>query len=527
MSQIEGGGGLRVSWHRPVSDTAFAEPLGTKQTLEEFTNTQQPFTVPPTPALFIDGMQATRQTTQKIMALIGNPSVENAVKREAILDKMQPLVAFAKRHPFLTAGFLIALILVLCTTYLTIQALLGHTSITLFMAHPEIGAGLSFMGIYYSVYLINLCRRAKMSDDLAARVLEHHKFHEEANKAKSRDITQLTTTMNSAILDMAQKMVATDLNLKEALVDKKNRIEALQNNLTSIKEKRQKLQDLLVSRSDLSPESQKSLRESIEAASVAIEEGSRQIAFKISIAEELPELPFLELETGELTLPLTQTEEMKSNQSKQKRLAQKLYKHIADTAHLLNQYPGTKAMWGVGIAMCLLAGVGLYFYFHGATNLYFFGTLSVASVVSMMFYGINLLYEGYNHATIKRLSEELKQMEKTNHERRSLMSLELQQLDMIQRSAISTFKDFAEKWNKFLQIESDYLRQDLDALFSAETKNKTALDKMTETLFKVLEEISDIGRGEVNRIVNSFSQGATHLPQVEATTRLLEPPEYV
>jgi hypothetical protein len=434
----------------------------------------------------------------------------NEAKRAGLLSKMQSLGTFAKQHPWLTAGFLVAMILVICTAYFTVEALLGHTTVNLFMVHPEIGGGLSFMGIYYSVYLINMCRRAKVKDDLEARVQAHNQLNDELGKSKSADVKILTAEMNRGVSDMKKTLMSTEMHLRRTFEDQKKRVENAQKNLTIIQAKKRSFEDLLVTKKNLSEEAKRQLIDAITTASQAIEAGARLVLTKVASAESRPEIPFLVLETGEISFPPLQTEEMKNNQEKQKRAVGKIKTALEGLQAYLIQNPASRMMWITGLAMCLLAGVALAFYFRGATSIYFFGELSLAAIVSMVIYGVSLIYEAYNNTTIERLKDELKKIEITNEQRRQSIQNELEKLDSIRQSAQKTFVDFAQNWNTFLNLEVSQLTQNLDELRSVEEKNNTVFNKFADTLFSIFSEISkDVTQADTRRAVSVLEMGPT------------------
>jgi hypothetical protein len=398
--------------------------------------------------------------------------------------------------------------LVACTCYVTVHSLLGHTAISIFQAHPELSGALTFMSIYYSVYLINLCRKAKIRDDLEARVHAHRQFTNELMRGSKIDITAQTQAMNRNIQDIGKRLITTENNLRKT----HDRVEKRWAEAKSVREKieeyKKGLLQLYRQHGEFAPQQKQEMPETafVNAANV-IREGAQFFTSQFPSVEEIPKIPQLEFLEAKTLIPFDETEEMKQNQLKQGALLKTMEATLDAIGPFLKKHPFSTTLLIGGLAMCILSGLALDFYFHGATNMYFFGALSITAILPMMMYGLSLVYEGYNSAIINGLEEELREIDENSRVKMQAIEQDLERLDNIKKTASATFDDFVSKWTAFQAIESEQLYKDIEAIEEA-TPWKSVEDVSKFLLDTLRPTNPDLSLPETKRVVQGYADGA-------------------
>ena len=396
--------------------------------MDSFTNGFPTEFVPTAPTEGIDSDQP-RASHNEIV--FNSPNPENGEKRARWLASIQKLGSFAKKHPFLTVAFVIALCLVVGTAFLTIQALLGHTTISIFRAHPEIGGALTFMTLYYSVYLINLCRRASLKDELEAKIQSHNQLTNDLSQNRETNITKLKEEFQNKISISNTERFEKEEELHSLYDLDKEVCKQAQASLERIKTYKEGL-TRLINAPKMTLERKNHLQRLIKAAEQAIESATQNLAKKFP-TRRLPLPPAFDLEETHITLPQTESNTMAENQSKQKTLLNKLNTTFESLITYVQKNPGSVAMFAVGMGMFVLSGAAIYYYLQGASTVYFFGTLSLTTLVPMTLYGISLIYEGYNNTTINELTENLKKIDKGSALRQKALQDEQRRLEKIKK----------------------------------------------------------------------------------------------
>lgn len=482
-----------------------------KKLLEDFSQGMRPLTDPIEPVSGTDPASARKKLLSTTdVDLSTPPQPVNAAKRSGLRASMEKLGTFAKNHPWLTAGLVFATLMVGVTAYLTVQAFLGHDTISILGAHPEIGGGLTFMMVYYTVYLINLCRRSALKDDLEARIHEHNKFIDELSQAKDVDLEALGKRMNAEImklgvtfLEIEQQQSAT----QEVLQQQFDKAKLAHENIKNLQ---QGLLRLYREQGTTMPEGTRVVVEqTMDQLSLAIRDGARMAALEFPSRASTPVIPTIEILPSTIVIPPLQTETMKANAEKLLSFREKIQSLLAGAGTTLKQSPGSMALFVGGLGMCVLSGVAIFFYLHGATNLYFFGSLSLMSIVPMGIYGISLIYEGYNNATIGSLQRDLEEIERNGAARKEALDNEQKRLERIQQSAAVTLQDFTSRWTEFQKIEAAHIKENTRVLAQENVAGLAVVQEKCETTLRLLYG----NNPDIQRILQGVADGANLVAQ--------------
>lgn len=306
--------------------------------------------------------------THEICLDPAHENLENVRANERMETRFDQTLALAKKHPWLTTALVAALFLFVACSYVTVQALLGHTTISLFHAHPELGAGMCFMTLYYGVYLLNLAKRARLKDELEYKI---------------------------ATLPAREAELRAELNAK--FTRAKETLHELHNYSNQ----------LIAARSTLATDG---FDELIGRAQNTVVEG-----FTL-IGREADETQGVELN---LSFP-----EMERNLELSRSIGSKCLNLVKETGSFMRENPKAALMIFGGLLMCGLGGVALYHWSSGMTNAYFLGGLSLLTIMPMLGYGVCMLYEGYNRAELNKLERLEREMERATEIARSALTRE-------------------------------------------------------------------------------------------------------
>lgn len=480
-----------------------------KQIFEDFKNGGEPMTNlsqdPLVASLELTTDAQSRLSSHVDVDLSETIPTENLQKRSELQVKMKNLAHFAKNHPFLTSGFMIALLLVGISAYFTINSLLGHTSFSILGAHPAIGGGITFMTLYYSIYLINLCRRAAIKDELASRLKAHEELSEELMKSEKVDLRSLTEKINLNIQNFHESQRTIESNLRANAQIVKQHYTTQMEALEKLKADQKKLEQLIEKDTKKMPkETQKILLGALNQTTNAIREGSLLLTKAPSFPslEEIPQLSQLEIE-----FPDEPTPNMKENQKKQQALKGKFEIAFSENVAFIKKNPSGITFFVAGLMMCAFSGIALAFYLHGSSSIFFFGSISLTTLLPISTYGLNLLYEARNSSRINELKSQLKEIQEINAKRKEDLQAERKQLDEIRKKTSNTFQQFTEQWGSFLKLESASLREDMKLLETL--PSISAAEAYVDSLLKEIAPFyEDLPPEEGMRIAQQFQQGA-------------------
>jgi hypothetical protein len=443
------------------------------------------------------------------------PVPQNVAKRGALLQKMQQLGQFAAKHPFLTVGFVIALLLVACTSYLGLHALLGHATVSILEAEVAVGGGTVFMTLYNAVYLINLCRRAKLKDDLKARAKINNQNIDQDLKNKQKDLQRLENQIDSIKKDTIRTSIEQEKINREAHEATYKRLKEAEENLRKIEEYKTDMHGLIHKRPEGQEETAEAIRAAIQKIENKITDGAKLlVATALVESEKFPkEIPKEPKESKfdlntKIIWPSGITSKMKKNQLKVLTLKQKLGKNINALATTLKNNPVSSALLMAGVVMFALSGVALYFYLGGATSLYFFGAIDLMSIVPMAIYGLSLIFEGYNSFTIQSLENKMREDKKRGDEQMRALEEERARLNGIFDQTNKKYADFNKSWGELQKLEVQVLEQEARVQEIIQTIHDVALK--SETLVEwVKKTFAAIETQRANRIVEDAIRGAT------------------
>jgi hypothetical protein len=516
MTQGTGGTDDVFKVHRyavyPQADLDIFPPETTKQLLDDFKRGTTPLSPLPPPPSSVDLSAALQTiTTNTTVDLDAPPLPANQVKQAAVKGSLQKLASFANNHPWLTIGFTLAILLLAGAAYLTVQNFLGHETLTIFQAHPVLGLSVIGMLVFYTAYLINMCKRAAMKDALEAKIEAQNKFTQELAKTKELDMEQLVKKKNAHILTLGRQFVETEKIHQEQYKALAKRRDDVKQTVENIEKCQTWLIGALVKLGQtMSTRDIEKTQSTLTQATLAIDRGGRLLNATFPEKTAAPLIPQLELLPSSVTFPPIPTEAMEKNKQKLLTLGEKLKNLLDGMGSTLKESPGTVLLLAGGVLMCLLAGVAIGFYLHGFTNLYFFGTLSLTAILPLAIYGLSMIYEGYNRATILKLEKDLENLEKNTQERTAALATQEQRIERINTEANTTLEKFSTDWASFQTQETTRLQTITQKLQDSEEKSLSAIENQCVTLLGDLY-YGQVPPEEVKRLLDEKAKGATIL----------------
>lgn len=478
-----------------------------QQIIDEFNATHEPLTLPGPIEITPDIVRAKKALSGELAGTISTPNPENEVKKGRIREAFSNLGQFIKNHPFYTVGLIVGLILVVGAAHFLATSLAGHFNISIFNAHIIVGGGVVFMAIYYGVYLINMARRASVKDDLEAQVEAHNKLVKHIFTSQDHDLQQHVLGLNRNI------SLAAEGNLKlreEAKRQEASLIQTLQASESSLAHMVRTQRALLLSVTANQPqETRDALLQGLDKLTKDISEGAALLNSRSD--EALPLIPFLKIETQQGEIPDQVTDAMEDNQLKLCSMGERFVALLEDIGNFVVNNPGSTFLIFSGFLMTLAAGVGVYFWFHGATNLFFIGSLSILTLAPMVIYGFSFIYEGYLSGLINDLRRKVKQIEQDNEKRIAFLEDEQRRLALIQTQAQESLQDFQQSWVEFHQRESQRLNSLSTKIEQQSIKQTTIVEAMAgllETLVAPLFPSSEEAKSSVRNALNQQAEGA-------------------
>ena len=470
----------------------------------------------PPPAENLNPEKAKAQILNKSNLVIESEKIPP--QRKDLLAKLQKssseLADFAKKHPFLTAGFVLGIIFLFCA-FPTLASVLAHESgITLFHAQLAVGMGLVMMTIYYGVYLINLARRAALKDDLEARVelltrREESLLSGEADQEFGAKVIQDAKKIG----EVGQQKIDA---LRQQYQESERTILNAEKNRDRLIETQKKLQAHInsVFFPQLPQEMQDSARRLNESFSNEIRNGAKHLAsFEPMILT--PELV--------LEIPEAPTPKQIANQQIQQQMGEHM-KGFFDTlggylgsfVSMVKENPISMLIGLVGTVFTLLAIPALTYWLSGYQSVYLIGSLGLLGAFQFVIYGLSLIYESYNSAMIEKLKKELKSLEETTnaHEEKILQAKEA--LEKIQKQAQISLETYQQGWSNAIH----YLREDIEVqLKTLETPESskrlfTEYHKYLEEFFTAISQIPPQNlptAPQQQQVLNSALHGAEHV----------------
>ncbi len=342
------------------------------------------------------------------------PTEKQLAVIERMGNKFNEMTEFMGSHPWLSAGMVIAVLLFLATSYLTVSALMGHTTLTLFNAHPQIGAGVAGMTLVSSISLINMCRHAAINDK-STKLIEQSNFEETE--------------------DVEKRALRSQAKLNKRHTEfQKNQAKTLEE-LKAIREALGKYKDSY----------EQKFKADLETITSSIE--------ILEAQAPLAEPKF------EVDLAPIQTESMKEN----KEIAQSIVKSTESLFSKIATYtlenPAAATLFVIAAGMLALTGVGTILFLHGMTHAYFLGTLTSTTLVPMLIYALTMVYEGHNSYVINQRTQELALSESQTEERRRLHLAQQERVEWVKNKALETIEKQEVDQNKRLwNMKTDIIR---------------------------------------------------------------------
>lgn len=335
------------------------------------------------------------------------------------VNNCNKLTAFAKSHPILTAGIVAGILLFLVGAGIAVHALMGHATLTLFHQQVALGGGIAIMAIYYGVCLVNMARRTALKDEAQKQLESAEKLKEQIGEKSEKGIENIKKELNGRIALLQQKKIQE------------------YNKAVEIKAVIKKYRDQLLKLTQNSvPTSQLPyVNTALERANVVIN------APTLHFEPEQPELPFI----AEIVIPDVPTLEMKKNAQ----TAEQMQGSFSKLVHFVKENPGSLLLMLGGLAIAALGGYGAYLYLHGASSLYFFGTLSVTTIAPFMIYGLSLAYEGYFNSETNRINKQLESLNRKDLENLRKISEGGEILEKIKAEGEKVIQSLGKEWANY------------------------------------------------------------------------------
>ncbi len=496
---------VETHWQK-VSDE-FISARERSEIMSEYVVGDRPLSMLDEPRAF-GPLEAQHKSLSNLVAVFKeqHPTEEKLSVMKRMSRGLNRAAEFVRKHPWLSAGMVVAILLFIATSYLTVSALMGHTSIAIFHAHPEIGAGIAFMTLYYGVYLLNMSRRAALKDDLEKRIEAHNEFKNKLISRRELNIQEIVEDMNDEIgeTNRSLQLIQKEMHLAHQEVklqyDKANAV------LNRVKEYQQTLITLL--RENLPTAQKEDVMEALERASAAVRSGGDTLVFP-EMETELPLVPVMKIVSEHIEIPDTVTENMEENARKARSMGQKFKGLFTGMNKFMSENPGSASLVISGLAMCVLAGVASYFWLHGMSNMYFFGSLSAMTIAPMFIYGLSMVYEGYNSGVINDLRRQLNRIDEDNEKRNEALDQERERLNKIARQARGTFQQFTKSWQEFHQVESEKHKLALEGLRERDVSMWQHAEGFCEAIIRSLLRIyPEIEPVEARRVLSEPAKGA-------------------
>lgn len=497
---------LRVTRHdyQSYQETRQAEE---QRIVAEFVATHEPMTIPGPIDMTPDIDRAREQLVNNLSGTVSNPNPENQAKKGRIREAFSNLGQFIKNHPFYTIGLIVGLILVVGAAHFLATSLAGQFNISIFNAHIIVGGGVVFMAIYYGVYLINMARRAAVKDDLEAQVEAHNKLIKHIFTSQDRNLQQHVQQLNHDI------SVATKEHLKlheEAKKQETSLRKTLQASESSLDQMVKIQKTLLLSVTANQPtETKELITRGLEKLTEGISEGAALLNSRAD--EAMPLIPFLKIETQQGEIPDQVTDAMEENQLKLRSMGERFLILLQDIGNFVVDNPGSSFLIFSGLLMTLAAGIGVYFWFHGATNLFFIGSLSILTLAPMVIYGFSFIYEGYLSGVINDLRRKVKKIEQDNQKRIESLDEEQNRLALIQTQAQESLQGFQKSWVEFHKKEGQRISALTAKLEQSTVTQSTIVEGMATLLTKFVAPLfpsPEMAKSSVVSTLNQQAEGA-------------------
>lgn len=463
----------KISGQSPLPQHSFFTSLNQKGFVQQFLERPDlPISNLPSPEETVDFQHAKNQITSADVITLPKEvkNGKNKAIQKRVEEKSLDLLKFAKNHPFLTAGFILGIIFVLCS-FPFIGLSFAHIG-GLAMLHTKIGLSMGLAAFFYGIYLINLARRASIKDDLEAKL--------QAQKQLRESLIQDSSTLNvkKHIQEISAAAKGIETKTRERITTLKRQHTVIKASLTKSSEEEQffqqsiqTLQNLMQSThfSHLPSGLQENAKKCLKNAQIEFETG--QVAIWDLVQEkkeggweieEMPEPQFI-LPTlpAEIEIPKELSDTQKKNQLVKKTISQKMAQLVNSAQMLAKDNPGSVALMVVGIITTLIAIPALAYWLRGYQSIYIIGSLSLAGIFQFVIYGVSLIYEGHNSIIIKRLSEELEKIEASMKEQETAYRKIHEELTDFRSKAMKSVTEYQENWQTVLDSVQSALGNEL------------------------------------------------------------------
>lgn len=389
----------------------------------------------------IDSTKASTQiaTSDTVTPDAFPPHPDNKEILSRVKEQGTSLMQFAKNHPFLTAGFVLGIIFLLCAFPTIVSALAGKTGFNLFHVKVAAGLGLGVTMLYYGIYLINMARRASIKDELEAQLDSQEQIRKHALKATRESYSKdVETISQSARLTASQS--------KEKLEKKVLDLQSDQTQITScIATLNQSIQSAAFQH--LPKALQKSTKETLLKAEAELKNGPQALSTKEpgetlghELTFTLPPLP------KTLSLPDQPTQGQIKNQAIQRSISQKMGESLKVIPSFLKEHPGSAATITVGVFAILAALPALIFWLHGDASIYLIGSLTPVNVFQFVIIGLSLIVQGHTSVGIDNLKKELALIEKELDEHLKTYEKMNKEAQEFREKALQSLSEYQQQW---------------------------------------------------------------------------------
>lgn len=489
-----------------------SEELVTARILSEFADADRPMD----DATFREGSAEDLPSRRRLPGTIVLPEQYDSPVNRTLLQKLGKVFyniwLFAKKHPFYTAGFILGLGLLALSAPLLVSVLSNQLGISILKAQVAVGLVTVGMAFYYAVFLINMARRHAFKDELEAAIDRHQKLGEQILKLLSEEqLKKSAEKLEAKARDLERE------NLKQAR-DTRAKIEEIQSQILDLKEAQENVR---AAQQKLKPSITKGFSKEIpEAIQLhcisAYDQAQEALKEGIALAAHPELLPLEEQEIfgEEITIPSAATAQMVKNQGYLSKLTKALVHLPGDLKTFIKNNPGSTVLIFTGLFLTIAAGVGLYFWLEGVTEVYLIGSLSLSTLLPLTMYGLSLMYEGYNSSTINKLTASLEAEKEKIKKVVEEFNQKKMQLKRVKASAKLSLEQFQEEWKAFHTKEMDYLEEQLQEKELSINRNmhlSRVVDECKNAYIELLEFLlgEKIPQEEVAELVRQPLNGAT------------------
>lgn len=389
---------------------------------------------------------------------------ENLETLDNIRQSVGKVFDFAKRHPFLTAGFVLGL----AAIGTALPSLIGSfvtSHIQLLNTDFVLGAGLAMMSLYYGVLLINLARQGASKDQLE-QVIDQARDAANALLTKNRELAEQEQKNFLGDVETLGKRATHKLDTFKTQLNQQleGRIDSHSQLQTTIANQLESVQQLITQnvfkdRPDLQEQAQGLLSK----MSQEIQRGATLLSDSATLYS-----------VDEIEIPEYLTQEQQNNKKIEEsitRALEELYESIhipsfSEIGQFIKGHPFSSLAMFAGFSFALLAIPVAVLSAHGVTFFQGLGTISIESAAQFFLFGVLLIFGGYSGSKINKLNEQIAKIQKEIDLVHAVGSAAVEEfhnyVNKLQALALSLhgkkIEEIAQKDQIYLRFINDYHR---------------------------------------------------------------------